>query len=338
MSESPSMRDPGRGRSVVSLQRRGRPAGAGPHAVDQALEEIGCDLSLVPQESFDPRSDGVVFAYGSANWYSDAWRRMLATSPAMRPPVILWHAEPLPYARSTGRRLERPHLREVAKIVLRDARASDPWTNYRRLRGLLGQGLPDLLVVSTLEKQEFLAEQGIESAVVPLGYHRSHGRDLALDRDIDVLFLGALDVPRRKRILRNLRQAGIEAQAAGDWDDPAYWGENRTRLLNRTKILLNLPRHPGLLSGARMIIGMANGALVIAEPIHLSAPYVDGTHFVSAALEDMPEVIRHYLANDAERERIATEGQRFVTGELTMANSLRRILALLDEHNEHERD
>ena len=117
----------------------------------------------------------------------------------------------------------------------------------------------------------------------------------------------------------------------GSWFDPAFWGEDRTRLLNRTKIFLNIARYPGELPGFRLILGMANKALVVSEPIYRPAPYVPGKHFVSCALEEMPDVIRHYLDHDLKREQIANEGYRLVSREVTLRQSVTKILNLLDE-------
>jgi spore maturation protein CgeB len=74
---------------------------------------------------------------------------------------------------------------------------------------------------------------------------------------------------------------------------------------------------------------MANKALVISEPIYNSAPYIPGKHYISATIEEMPEVIAYYLAHDHEREYIANEGHRFVTQEVTMARSVSQILELI---------
>src|SRR5204862_311274 len=75
--------------------------------------------------------------------------------------------------------------------------------------------------------------------------------DLGLERDIPVLFLGAMTVPRRRWIAWLLRRAGVELTAVGDWHDPRYWGEERTRLLNRAVISLNINRFPGNFADTR---------------------------------------------------------------------------------------
>ena len=59
--------------------------------------------------------------------------------------------------------MPRPWLsvREMVKIMLRDVRATDVYTNLAALRRLSRQGSPDLLIVSSQAWQESLAEHGI---------------------------------------------------------------------------------------------------------------------------------------------------------------------------------
>ncbi|MDP3093084.1 MAG: glycosyltransferase [Nitrospira sp.] len=173
-------------------------------------------------------------------------------------------------------------------------------------------------MAATLGRRGFLSERGIAADWVPLGYEPSYGRDLRLSRGIDVLFLGAQDVPRRNRLLRGLRKNGIQIEAVGSYVDPRCWGEERTKSLNRTKIMLNLARTPGEFPDLRLILGMANKALVISEPIYRPDPFVAGHHFVSVSIGEMPEAIRYYLNHDTERAVINERAHRLVTQELTM--------------------
>ena len=144
-----------------------------------------------------------------------------------------------------------------------------------------------------------------------------------------MLFLGAQDVPRRNRLLRSLRKNGIRIHAVGSYVDPSCWGEHRTELLNRTKILLNLARTPGEFPDLRLIMGMANKALVISEPIYRPDPFVPGRHFISVSIDEMPEKIRYYLAHDEERASIGERAHRLITQDVTMERSVSRILDLL---------
>jgi len=270
-----------------------------------------------------------VWIQGSANWSPRLVRSLRSMRPEERPYVILWQTEPLPLPRAAGIRTPFPNMRELAKIILRDSRATDMRTNGRVLRELVADGIPDLLIVSTKSRMLFLREFGIESHFVPWGYNASHGDDLGLQRDIPALFVGIMNDPRHRSAVRSLRKDGVEVVAAGDWNRTrGLWGETRTQTINRASTFLALQRYPGKLSGLRMILGMANKSLVIAEPIVYPEPYVPGEHYVSASLKDMPEVIRYYLANESERARIADAGYRFVTTELTFERSISSVLKL----------
>lgn len=295
------------------------------------LEEEGHQVTLVRDGPLDLAGDGVMWVQGNANWFPAICQQLAARPKSARPLVVLWHTEPLPPPKAAKLPWPQLHLREVAKILLRDVRATDVYTNYFRLHRLAQKGLPDLLITSTPGRCEFLAERGIPTHWVPVGYSLSDGHDLGLSRDIDAFFLGDLTIPRRRRMIKHLRRNGINLLAMGDWFDPACWGENRTRLLNRTKIFLNLQRYPGDLASLHLILGMANKALVISEPIYHPAPFIPGQHYLSATIAEMPAVIRYYLTHEDEREGIAKEGHRFVTQELTMARSIARILELIQE-------
>jgi Glycosyl transferases group 1 len=295
-----------------------------------ALEDLRCDLREVPDRDLVLEPDRTVWLAGNPNWYPRSLRLLLEAPPQARPPVVIWHYEPLPLPSTAPFPRQRLHLRELAKILLRDSRATDPYTNSSLLRRLAGVGLPDLLLVHSPDHAEYLAEHGIAAETVPIGYAPFFGRDLGLERDTDVLFLGALDVPRRKRLIRRLRRAGVAVKAVGSWRDPAYWGDNRTRLLNRTKILLNLSRYPGQSSGYRLILGLANGALTLSEPVFRPEPFVPGEHFVSAAVEEMPALVERYLNDEGARKAIVDRGQTFITREATMERSVVRILGLLE--------
>jgi glycosyltransferase involved in cell wall biosynthesis len=275
-----------------------------------------------------------VLVWGNAGLFPRAFERLAALPADRRPLVAVWHSEVLPFARASG--VPRPRLtaRELAKAVLRHRRAIDPYTNARRLVRLVRRGLIDLVVVISEDRREYLAERGVASEVVPRGYHPSFGADLGGERDVDVLFLGALDVPRRRRILRGLERAGVDVLARGDWRDPRYWGAPRAALLNRAKISLNLSRHAGQFSGDRFTLSMGNGALVVSEPAHRPAPFRPGEHYVEAPTGDLAATIARLLADDEERRRIAAAGRELVTQELTMTRSAAAVLRLISDRLE----
>jgi hypothetical protein len=299
--------------------------------VTELLEAAGRTTVQTEDGPLRARREDVVLVLGNAGWFPALRRDLLSTPAARRPLVAVWHTEPLPLPRGAGVSRPRRHARELVKAALRDSRANDPATNHRRLRELVDAGAVDVLLTGGPASRQFLAEQGIASADLTLGCHPALGRDLGLERDIDVMFLGATDVPRRRRVLRDLRRHGIDVVQSGSWHDPRFWGEERTRLLNRVRILLNLPRRPAESAKTRLMLGMANGALVVSEPMYDASPFEAGRHYVSADADELPETIRRLLADDEERGRIAAAGHRFATTEVTLERSVGRLLAAIDE-------
>jgi hypothetical protein len=298
------------------------------HEVAHQLGGMGYKVLQTDDGPLDLCETDLIWIQGNANWYPRICRQL--ENAAARPMSLIWHTEPLPPGPDSG--LPRPPLsvREIAKILLRDRRATDPYTNARRLLRLKAAGVPDLLVASSRGRQAFAASRGIECEFVPMGYSQKvHGRDLGLDRDIDVLFLGQM-VRRRRTLARQIAKAGVTLRSEGSWFDPATWGENRTQMLNRTKILLNLSRFRGEFAGLRLILGMCNGALVVSEPIYRPQPFVAGEHYIEATPAQMPGVIGHYLNHPEERQRIADKARHFVTHELTLERSLQYILRMVD--------
>ena len=97
--------------------------------------------------------------------------------------------------RAAGLRGQPLTVRELGKIVLRDRRINDHYSNARFLKKLARSGAVDALAVATKAYQAYLAEDGIDVHHVPLGYHASFGRLLQLERDIPAIFLGDFRLP-----------------------------------------------------------------------------------------------------------------------------------------------
>jgi spore maturation protein CgeB len=196
---------------------------------------------------------------------------------------------------------------------------------------MMHEGTIDRLFVIGAEQEEYAVEQGYQCWRYEYGYHKSFGNLLGLERDVDVLFLGETRPRRRRRLLNRLRSDGIDVTVRGSWHKrtKALWGEERTRFLNRTKIVVHLQRYPGKVASKRYILAMANGALVISEPPYRPEPFVAGDHFVSATIDSMPEVIRHYLAHPEERAPITAAAHRLVTEEVTWERTMEGVVAVI---------
>lgn len=294
----------------------------------EILRDLGFDVRVSTERDAQLLPGQILLVRGSPLWYRRTLRRVAALEARRRPCVVVWHTDALPMPSAAGLPREALTVREVAKIVLQDRRINDHYSNARYLRRLCGQGIVNVFAVANGAYQAYLAEHGVKTELVPVGYHPSYGRLLGLERDIDVLFLGEHRVRRRRRILRRLKQEGLDVVTVGSQSPTkGYWGERRTELLNRTKILLHIPRYPGHLSD-RHLMGMATGALVVSEPIYLPDPLRPGVHYVECSVAEMADTVRTYLANAKARRQITEAARLYLTEEFTLERTYARLMEL----------
>ncbi len=301
--------------------------------VATTLEDMGHRVVTAEDDAVDLKQCDVVLMWNNPGYFPRTQRRLMSIPKHERPPVVAMYCEPLPPPKASGiSRWSMLNRAEIAKILLHDWRATDIYTNEIKLRRRMKNGLIDLLYVIGGEQEEYAKEQGYDAIRFEYGYHPNFGDLMGLERDIDVLFLGETRPRRRRKLLDNLRRDGIDVSVRGSWhpNHGALWGAERTRVLNRTKILLHLQRYPGKVASKRFVLAMANGALVISEPSYRPDPFVPGKHFVSATVEEMPELIRHYLAHPEEMAAITSEAYRFVTEELTWKRTMEGVVSAIE--------
>jgi hypothetical protein len=278
-------------------------------------------------EDIDPSADAVLIP-NQPTFYPRALEQLRALG-TRRPRVVAWMSEPLVPPVAPGLPWPRRTHREWIKLALRDRRVIDARSNERRVLALVREGLLDAVATTTMGRVERFAEVGLETTWVPQTLGPNVYADLRLQRDIPVLFLGAMDVPRRRLLARRLQRAGVDLMAVGGWNDQRYWGEQRTRLLNRAVINLNLNRLAGNFPDTRFNLAAGNRSLIVSEPVHRPDPYVAGETHVEAESQDLPEVIAHCLADHAGRERMISAAYETVTTRLRREDSVASLCALL---------
>jgi hypothetical protein len=202
-----------------------------------------------------------------------------------------------------------------------------PFREARKLIAMWKQGLIDHIVVSQEARQQFLANRSIPSTFVPLGYHPVWGQVLPdVERDLDVVFLGT----------RYSRRAGLLAEietklAAHGYGvtivDKACFGAERTRLLNRAKILLFLRNYPWELPRLRLLMAMGCGAMVVTEDFPYTRPFVPGEHFAMASPEALSDTLLHYLNDERDRRRLAERARDLLQGEVRAGDAMAKALA-----------
>jgi len=206
-------------------------------------------------------------------------------------------------------------------------------SSFMRLAWILAArdaGRVDAVVVTNRDSEATLRGQGVRSFRVPVGAHPWMGVDVGCDRDIDVLFLGVLgsSTPGRgerlARLERELRASGISLLTQAG----ACFGQERARLLNRAKVLVNVRTiswHPELL---RFVLAGANGVLVITEePSRDCDPMTSGVHFLSAERDDLAAATLRALEDVRERTTIVGQMKELLAHDLTMTNFAMRLVS-----------
>jgi hypothetical protein len=185
------------------------------------------------------------------------------------------------------------------------------------------------VLTSAPSRKEHLEQLGIPAQLVPVGWHPSWGEYLNSPRDIDVVFLG--NVRRRgdcrSVILRNTQKQLSKKGLSITMTDRNCYGQTRTSLLNRSKILIDIVRAPWEIPGMRLLIAMSCGAMVLSCGFAGDAsPYVPGTHFINTDPTKLADTIVYYLEHEKLRQEIADAGRKWVTETVTLENSLTQIL------------
>lgn len=200
--------------------------------------------------------------------------------------------------------------------------------------------LLDLLVVTSGFRKYWLEKFDIAAHHVPMGWGPSDhlGRDLGLDRDIQVLWLGRPSSFRQRR--DNILNQVIEDLAGRNISVKVVAGEigfeERSELINRSVILLNLLREEHDFTGHRLLLGAANKSLVISESMVDETPFIDRKTIVFSPVAELAQTIEYYLEHSVEREQIVDAAYRFVHDELSMKSALLEIFRKIDLHLEYD--
>lgn len=164
--------------------------------------------------------------------------------------------------------------------------------------------------------------RGITARHAPLGYApvlQAARRSPMAERSIDVLFFGHTSPRRRAFLARHADYfSAINAHIVlTDVDRPRsvttagyQSGSDRLNLVASSRIVLCVhSTDRPYFEQHRAMLALANGSLLVTETSAHAKPLEDGVHFASAALDQLPEVCRRYLADAAALERVAAAGR-----------------------------
>lgn len=309
-------------------------------AAEAAARDLGVPTRRVATEADEAEVD-VLIAVGFPHHHPDLLRRR------RRAHRVLWYGEPLA---TPGRGLGPAVLRVIPAAGIADAamRALPSLARRRIVSTWRGRAAAERLAVRNLGEIARVAARfddiamtsdlrvraaaaiGVGARVVPFGYHASTSGPLApidlASRDVPVLVLGTEleGHTRRAAILDTVRRA-LEPDVPVMLVGAGLYGEARTRLLRRTRVVLDVHRVPGNFAGVRLVMAAAAGAVFVTEPFTGPTVAVPNVHFVEARAERLADAVRRVVASDALARRTAEAAQDLLRTELAMATCLRRL-------------
>jgi len=159
----------------------------------------------------------------------------------------------------------------------------------------------------------------------------------------DLVFIGNNNQPERLPLLKSLASSFDLRVFGNGWEGtglnyrkPVY-GARFSQACNRAKICLAIvePRHANLEAyfSNRLVNSLATRSFCIESYTPgLEKVFTNHKHLVwYTSQEELFQLIEHYLGNEAEREQIATEGQKEVYHKYTYEKGVKRILKDAEE-------
>lgn len=332
----------------VAVVQWSKPDGIADALID-ALTQLGHQPRPFYHTKPIPPDAEIVFSFAPFGNYMALTERIAAIESSARPVLIHWNTEPIPDLRLpwslvypisrlrswAGRTAYRTHLDDrplVASLEPRMMRfrcVGDYFDTYRR-------GILNVFADCSAIYADQHRRHGLPALYLPWGMVPAWHRDLHLQRDIDVLWLGLRATRRRSHLLDkvrgDLRRQGVDIYVVDNVEHAAVYGEDRIELLNRARIVLNLNRGWGDNSLFRFALVAPNGAMMASEPMLPHSPeYKPGVHYISAPVDQLSSTILHYLRNEEERAAIAFNALRlFEQEDMTLLHHVRTLIAQAD--------
>ncbi|MFP6734640.1 MAG: glycosyltransferase [Rhodospirillales bacterium] len=153
-------------------------------------------------------------------------------------------------------------------------------------------------------------------------------------RPIDVSFLGSVRVyPGRKLALGMLADAGIEVRQGGGQIEGGLPPQDYAGIFRQSRITINFSGPaldgPGNQCKGRVIEATLSGALLMEESNRETEMwFTPGVHYAAFTDErDLVEQVRHYLAHEEARAKIAAAGAAHARANYSAEAFWRRVLA-----------
>lgn len=137
----------------------------------------------------------------------------------------------------------------------------------------------------------------------------------------DVVLMAYMGPPRRQDVANEMKAAGLMIA-------PNAWGEQRTRNLQQSKIMVNIHQHDAYpcTAAQRWAMAASAGLPLLTEHCADSSPYIDGEDYWGADKGELATAAK-ILAYDADAGRkLAANFMRKACGEYRFDKNVRRAL------------
>jgi hypothetical protein len=346
---------------LPSRDRPGRVAIPYQNELDGITEVISDELKALGYQpvhfrtgSLIPEKADVVFSFGPYGKFLTIPRQLAKMPHDQRPIFVHWNTEGIPDLRIPWKIMSsiagwRSWLGRVQDS--RNGSARIPGTERlfsviesRMLRfRYLGdyyyahrRGWIDIFADTSKIYAEIHRRHGLPTIVAHWGATPQWYKDLGLERDIDVLWMGTRGTKRRSLLLDRVRSElenhGVRMYLADGKEQPFIFGTERIRYLNRSKITLNITRTWYDDNFSRIALAAPNRSLIVSEPVLPHCPsFIAGTHYVSAPVDSLAEAILYYLDHEEERLHLVDNAYHLVTTKLVFRESIKSIMDAVNQ-------
>jgi hypothetical protein len=293
----------------------------------------------------------VVLTHGPLGYSLPVWEAAARSGGGNGPVVVHWNTEgmpdpriPYPLTKAIGTLRSKivrvSRISEMSGGRLASTRIASVFdrglARYRYLGDYyyaLERGLLHVLADTSQVYTDIRNSRGLPTSYIPWGLSPLNYADLNLERDIDVLWMGARWSRRRSRVLdqviRELRPLGVRMFIADNEESPFIFREERTHYLNRAKITLNITRTWYDDNFSRLVYAAPNRSMVVSERMQPHCPeFKENEHYVSVEVKDLAKTILHYLEHEEERRQIAENAYNMVVRELQFSTCVAKMLSL----------
>lgn len=324
-------------------------------ALGSGIDAAGHDPILFRADQVLPHGCDAVLTFAPYGRLQQVGRQLAAMLPCERPAWVHWNTEnppmldipwtclrPICAARSWMDRLcdaESPWVHSIT--------ASKPFATANRRAARLRYtgdyhhafraGLLHTLIESSEIYTQWNRAHGLPAQFVPWGTLPASYAELNLPRSIDVLWMGQRRTERRSDVIEYIRREvtrkGYCMHVADGCEHPFVWGMERTRLLNQSRIVINIRAHAlyDNIFPYRFHIAAANRALVVSEPeLAHNRVYVPGKHYVVAEMPSLVDALLYHLSDERTYTQIVNNAYCLVTEEMTFCRSVMCVVAEIE--------